>query len=275
LSLGEHCDSDDVYDLFCTITRLLELGCGDPLARDQWGRTSLHLLVRNDPKHHLNGCIDALLSFVEESRRASYINATDAEGKSAIFYASVHFSSVFRVRKLLDLHADPLVGNPTASSILHSVLDLFESSYDDESTLDLFESSYGYESTLLHTITGLLKLGCGDPMARDKSGRTALHLLLRNDPKFDLNGCINALLSFVDESQRKSFVNATDAEGKSAIFYAAISFSSATRVKKLLDLNADPLVGNPSGSSILHGVLALGCIMMMTSTICFPQSPGY
>jgi len=205
LNLDEkRADCDDENDLIRTITKLLELGCGDPMARDEWGRTALHHLVRNDPKYHLNGCIDALVAFVDEPQRTSYINAIDAEGKSAIFYASYHYSSVSRVGKLLDLHADPLLGNPSGSSILHKVITFFENSDDDE-----------YD--LVNTVEKLLELGFADPMARDEWGRTALHCLLINDPKYHLNECIDALLSYVDESERLSYVNAINAEGKSAI----------------------------------------------------------
>jgi len=112
LSLGETNDDDygHVCNLQHTVTKLLELGCGNPMTQDQLGRTALHLLVRNDSQHYLDGCIDVLVSRVDASQRTSYVNATDSEGKSAIFYASVDYFSISRVRKLLELHADPFLG---------------------------------------------------------------------------------------------------------------------------------------------------------------------
>jgi len=262
LSLGET-NNDNNYlgdDLQYVVAKLLELGCGDPMTRDQLGRTALHRLVRSHSKDDLDDCIDALLSFVDESQRTSYVNAVDSEGKSAIFYASVDYFSISRVRKLLELHADPSVGNPTGSSILHNILSL--GNPNRRSILhyvsSLGETNDDDDDGVRRIVTKLLELGCGDPMTRDQLGRTALHLLVRNDPKHNLNDCSDALLSFVDESQRMSYVHATDSRGKSAIFYASFHYPTVSRVRKLLELHADPFVGNPTGCSILDRVLSLG-----------------
>jgi len=236
LSLRGKVDEDDIV---LAVTKLLELGC-DPRVRDESGRTALHVLVQNDPKYELNFCIDALVSFVDKRKRKSFVNATDADGKSAIFYSTTNFFSPTRANKLLDHMADPFVGNTFGSSILHELLSLRGKVDEDD---------------LVFAVPKLLKRGC-DPMAQDESWRTALHVLVRNDHKYDLNSCIDTLVTFVDRKKRDSFVNATDAEGKSAIFYAA-HFFSPTRVNKLLDLSADPFVGNPTGSSILHKLFSL------------------
>lgn len=225
------CLRGDEEDVLPTVTKLLELGCGDPMVRDEQGRTALHILVANDTGQHLNDCIDLLLSFVDESERTAYVNATDADGKSALYHAAVHYSSVSRVRRLLDLHADPFVGNPDGLSILHHVARDGKAANKDD---------------FLYTFTRLLELGCGDPMARDGWGMTVLHMLVTSDGGCCVNDCIDVLLSFVDESERTAYVNATDAEGNSALFHASLH-GSVPIVRKLLDLQADPFVGNPDG----------------------------
>jgi len=164
----------DISRAHRVLAGILDLGC-DPWIQDMKGLTALHMLVMNETKEWLDPYFSTLLSFVDYSQRTSYVNATDAEGRSAIFYGSVQFPSASIVVRLLDLHADPFVGNPTGgSSILHRGLILCP--YDDELYYDLPSS-----------VIRLLKSGCGDPMARDERGRTALHLLVRNDPKYSLD----------------------------------------------------------------------------------------
>jgi len=257
-------NDDDEYDLLPAITRLLELGCGDPMARSQWGRTALHVLVRNDANCELNPCIDTLLSFVDESERTSYVNAMDAEGKAAIFYASAQHFSLSRVMKLLDLYADPLVGNPTVSTILHHLLSNVEDGVndndddndngdgngDDDSDE---ESRPDTEGDTLLAVTKLLELGC-DPKAKGHRGRTALHILAMRRLPYTVD-LLETLLSHVDESERIDFVNTADADGKSAIYLAAWSCSLASIINKMLDSMADPFVGDPTGSFILHKLL--------------------
>lgn len=209
---------------FNKFNTLLQLGC-NPKTTDEEGKTVLHLLARKTFHFDFDRFIDTLLSYIIESERTAYVNTTDADGKSAIFYAVDSFSSLpSRVDKLLDLKADPLIGFPTGSTILHQL------------------AGTGLDVNHVGTFTRLLELGC-DPTSKDEKGYTPLHIVIKNGSPLSASPFIDTLISFVDESERTTYVNATDSNGVSAIFHALDSFRwSPSQVNKLLHLDANPSV---------------------------------
>lgn len=231
----------DTWTTLRGVTSLLRAGCS-PKVQDKSGQPALCILAKNDEDFDFNQYAETLISFVDESERRSYINDTDSYGKSAIFYAADCYDSTKRITKLLDLSADPFVGHPNGSSVLHTLLRRFRNCRGPE---------------LLLLVTRLLQMGC-DPKARDERGQTALHNLTQNDAVPDFRRLTEHMLSYIDESQRASFINATDNDGKPAILYATEccdQTDSTERVIALLDFSADPFVGDPSGSTVLHRLI--------------------
>jgi len=236
---------DNESDTLKVITELLRLGYCDPTTEDNQGQTPMHILVKNASRYReFSAIVDNLISYVDESKRASYVNVTDSEGKAAIGYAVGSYYSITKVNKLLDLSADPSKGDPTGSSPLHGLLGDLHAHNEDDS---------------LRTVIRLLQLG-SNPKAKDHCGRTALHVLAKNPHAHNFDPFLDALLPFVEESERTSFINMKDADGKSAIFYASQCKNlSASKVNRLLDLSADPRLGTVIGFPILHGVLRRRC----------------
>jgi len=224
-------------DSFHLIVRLLQLGC-DPKIRDERGQTTLHILSKNHHGYNFNQVARTLISYIDESERPSYINATDADGKSAVWYASRSPVAFDRVDVMLDFGADPFVGDPSGSSVLHRLIQCIDSRNHQKS---------------LQVMTRLVQLGC-DPKAQDQHGRTALHILVENPNKIDFFRFAEVLISsVVDESEGTSYIDTTDADGNSAIFYAIQArVDSVKRLKTLLDFGADPSVRDATGSTILH-----------------------
>jgi len=217
------------------MTMLLERDC-DPRVQDIKGQTVLHVMANiGSPIDGVRQFLDVLISHIAESDRVAFLNTTDREGKSAIYYALTgkHNSFPMAVR-LLELSADPFVGNPDRTPILHAVI------RKDQTDTRLVE---------------MLLAGHHDPTARDENGQTSLHILA--NIFIDFNRYVDTLISYVPESQRIAFVNATDREGKSAIYYTVRPNVSPYRICKLLELSADPSVGNPDDISILLKTLQL------------------
>lgn len=231
-------------ELLQLITRLLNLGC-DPKLQDTSDQTAIHVLLTSSNPffagRFLAMIMYTIISSVDVSERSSFINTTNIEGKSALYLAAEGFDSAVTVNWLLDFSADPFVGNPSESSVIHVFM---------RHTCDSDEA--------LRAVTRLLELGC-DPKLRDERGQTALHSLLEASRGIPFACLLEALISFVDESERSSFVNAIDGEGKSALFYAVecgtrssarLLFTSG--IKKLLDLSADPTIGDVPSTPMLH-----------------------
>jgi len=80
---------------------------------------------------------------------------------------------------------------------------------DGETVLHEFLERYRSD---VEWLKGLLDLGC-NPLVQDRQGRTALHVLVQDHSKNDLDDYVDALLSHVDESQRTSYLNAVDLQG--------------------------------------------------------------
>jgi len=227
--------------IFMSVQELLRRGY-DPTVQDKNGQTAIHILVQSEGTcHDCLKLIDILMQFVGQStRRRPYVDTMDEFGESAIFYATHLHSAPGIICKLLDYSADPFLGDPTRTILLHRLLCKDYPLYRDESS---------------RAVKRLLELGA-DPKMSDGSGKTSLHILARNHGGVTFNRFVDILLSFVDESEKGDYINAMDGEGKSAIFYAAnTSQGGVTKVLRLLDLSADPFVGDPTGSSILYGLL--------------------
>jgi len=169
------------------------------------------------------------------TERKAYIDAKDANGKSALSYAADSVAPC-RVLTLLDLSADPFLDNMRGSSLLNS---LFHRLHPRN------------ESSSLHVITKLLERGC-DPKFPDDDGQTGLHILAKNVfiKQFDI--FTDTLLSFVDETERNAYMNIQDAMGKSALSYAVECHSAPLKVPKLLDCLADPNLQDKDGQTPLH-----------------------
>jgi len=224
------------------VTSLLRLGC-DPMTRNEWGQSALHILTMKYFAYDFNQFIDILISFVEKSDRTSYANAMDGYGHSAIFYANDRYDSTNRVNRLLDFGADPFMEDPTGATILRTLL------------RRLHTHNAQSEEESLHVIVRLLQLGC-DRTIPDERGQTTLHILAKNHNGYNFNKVARTLISYIHESERASYINATDADGKSAIWYASRSYFACDRVTELLDCGADPCVGGyPFGSSVLHRLI--------------------
>jgi len=211
---------------------------GDAQVRNDRGETALHVLAETNYCVHFDKWVDLFVSSVEETERAAYVNAMSVEGESAIFYASrSEYKS--RFSSLLAVGADPLLGDPTCSKILFNLLSDFVKQDEDE------------EVTLC-AVVELFEHGC-DPRVQNDKGQTALHSLVEQRSRwiFDFSRWTDLFLSLVDKSQRKDFVNTRDCEGKSAILYA----KNPGTVGKLLQLSADPFLGDPTRAIILFNLL--------------------
>jgi len=250
------CDNKDTT--IRKVTTLLQLGC-NPMVKDGNGRTILHILTRKEFPYDLNGFIDVLIPYIEESKRTSFVNTTDINGRSAISYAIDNcFSPTRMINQLLDLKGDPFVGDTTTGpSILHMLLSrLCGADRNDDVSDDEDDSSIDNEDDTLLTIVRLLGLGC-DPVTQDQRGQTSLHILMRNGAEYDFSRVFQALLAFVDESNRISYLNAKDAQGRSAIFYVADWYYSSTRsrmerLRILSQAGADVNMVDDNGRTVLH-----------------------
>jgi len=144
---------------------------------------------------------------------------------------------------MLDSMADPFVGDPTGSFILHKLLGRLDVANEEDT---------------VRAVTKLLELGC-DPKAQNERGQTALHILTKSSPVSAFNRIVSLLLSFVEESEQKSHVNSRDIDGKSALFYLPDSYASPNdtirRVSVLLEAGLDIDTTDNDGRTILHTVV--------------------
>jgi len=183
---------------------------------------------------------------VDESERIAFINTTDIEGKSAMFYVTACRHNKFpKPPKLLDVVSHPSVEDPQSSMIFLLSMALHGMGY----CTDADES--------LRVVTKLLESGC-DPKSQDAGGQTVLHFLAGTRQCVSFEQFADELLRFVDEPERILYVNTKDTKGKSAIFYAtnsSVQFPTS-RIRKLLDLGADPNSKDKGGQTALHGFVA-------------------
>jgi len=275
---------------------VLQLGRKSLYAVDEIGRTPLMLACSSssssspDQQHdattmNADRVVDSLLALMDhlddndsndcdvpskqevikeqQARKTAYVNAQDDRGRTALQYAldssspSVAARSVF---KLLEVSADPFVGDRSGVIILHGLLQ------------GLCSENH---SVTMEAIRKLINdHGC-DPAATNEKGQTALHILAihcRDNVIF----CtfVNVLMRKIinDPSIRGEYVNAKDVDGKSAILYATMHpCIPLRRVWKLFDvmgggmvIDVDDhhhhplrhlLVDDPTGPIILHEVL--------------------
>jgi len=224
------CCQEESLDVLRT---LLNRGC-NPNAIDGRGRTALHILTCNGTPFDFSTFLSFLLDFIDETVRNDYINARDMNGKSALYYAT-HSFAPRKVLTLLNVLADPRLEDLGGSSILYRLLSRLHSLNQDDSLL---------------AISTLLIRGC-DPTVQDGNGQTGLHILVKNG-FVNFDRLTNTLLFFVDETRRIAFVNAQDAVGKSALFYAVEYHSAPHRIRKLLDLLANPNLQDNERQTPLH-----------------------
>jgi len=227
-------DSSDGVTGRRIMKKMFEKG-GDAQVRNHRGETALHVLAETRFPAEFD---DFFVSSLEETERAAYVNAMSVEEESAIEYASRSgYSS--RVSSLLAIGADPFLGDPTCTKILFNLLNDFMKRECEEVTL--------------RAVVELFELGC-DPRVQNHLGQTALHILAKDSARFiryDFDRWTDLLLSLVDKSQRKAYVNTRDCEVKSAIFYAI----DADAVIKLLQVSADPFLGDRTRSIVLFNLL--------------------
>jgi len=234
------------------LTTVLERGC-NPTAKDKRGYTSLHALLLTASTFYLPQFMDILISFVDESERTIFINAKDPHGASAIFHAVTNSSGwcPYVINKLLDLKADPFMGCPDCCIFLHQLLSRYPT---------------GSEEDTLRVITRLLELGY-DPKIENKRGQTVLHLMVERKFMFHFDGIVDTLLSFIDQSERASYINTKDEKGKTALFQAMELekttlkiliprdlFDRRRVVKKLLEVGCDPKALDERGQTALHAL---------------------
>jgi len=175
--------------------------------------------------------------------RDSYVNMTDANGKSAFSYTLARPCSPVIVNTFIDQGADPLVGIPSGPSIISKLLTV-TSRGPGSSKQDIEDIYRAVESLLSHG---------EDPKAQDENGRTLVHILIINRTEDDFNLLLNSIIYCAAPCDRTSFVNATDTDGKSAMSHALTKPCCPRIVNELLELNTDPFVGVPTtDSSIVH-----------------------
>jgi len=238
---------------------LLKLGC-DPKAKDEDGNTALHLMTRKETlAYDFPEFSEALLGFIDESERISFINTKNKFGSPAILCALAdRYHGPTMIASLLESGADPYVGDPTGVYILHKLLLFFSDEWEyawddpimhDSDGDDSDRDDAPVEDHVLPTVTKLLHVGCS-PMVRDHKGRTALHLFVQNHLGRLHHEFIATMTSCVCEHQR--FVNALDKLGKTALDYA-INLSHWGKIRALILVGADPCAGkDPTGSSLIR-----------------------
>jgi len=249
--LLHHLETYNQDPTLLAIKSLLSAGC-DPKARNEQGQTALHILAHKDEPNRFftfftGRFMNTLISFVDEAERSAYVNATDDEGKSALFYAArCHCHAAAKVCLLLDHYADPFLSDLTGSSILNAVLchiSYVRGDNDDDP---------------VRAVTKLLELGC-HPQVEDENGESALLIWIKQGYRKSFNTIIDLLLSFVDDDQKSTYVSLQDhEEGKSALFYA-VEFYLPYKANRLLDLA--PIMGlnlnlvDHGGRTVLHSAV--------------------
>jgi len=260
---------------------------------DRFGRTPLMLACSNyhylDPRELIDIFLDKLDD--DDDERFDYINAADGEGKSALMYAMKCRTPEKVILHLLKLGANPFVGGDQHGSQLYLFLlrQICEGDHQDEArralqkltqlgpNLKNVRSKSG--GNLLHMVSEALGsfkeaetverlvrevTGVGvDVTSKDGLGRTPLMLACaavkkchNEEESSSIEEWISPFLSGVKDEMKTQFINTCDNQGKSALIYALDSDHALDVVDHLLDLDADPLVGDgENGSKLILGLL--------------------
>jgi len=232
---------ENQLDVQAVVTMLLKRGC-DPQACDERGQTALHIWAKYglQSSFGFHRFVDTIILYVPRLERNAFLHARDREGNSAIYYASRFQPDL--VCDLLDLSlgegmgGDPYDDDGTSTSILHNVA----------------------QRGSVHSIIRLLKHGGYNPRAQNEHGQTILHILAKYSLPYMFNQIVDAMMIFVPESERFDYVNTIDGRGKSALYSVTRKDLFPIKILKLLELSADPFIGNPNGISILHQLLQFG-----------------
>jgi len=281
------------------IERMLDKGI-DLCATNSSGRTPLMVMCGDDAfpdSRQLKSILERILTRIDESKRSLCLNTLDNEGDSVIMYAMARMRPAEIVLTLLELSADPFVGDQTRSNLFFRLI------YDEPEDLDepIVVPLPGAEDSKItvEAITKLVELGY-DPKAVDETGGTAFHVLARHSKyrelehkvkplvalltKWGVDICstdelgrtplmlacirrkywrpselVDVFLDQVIESERTAYVNTMDCKGNSSLMYASYSYEPGVIVLRLLALSANPFVGkDPTGSKLFFDLLASG-----------------
>jgi len=281
------------FVLSSIVERMLDKGI-NLCTTDSSGRTPLMLICGDDTfvdSRRLKSILERILTRMDETQRSSCLNALDKEGKSVLLHAMDLMKPTDIVLKLLELSANPFVGDPTGSKLFFRliygepkrgcIVDLSAPKEKDK-TLEVItklvelgldptvvdhnggtafhvlaqSSNYDYLDDEVEQLVELLwKLGV-DICATDKLGRTPLMLAYGRPEESNPFELANLFLDRLNPCKRTEYVNATDLQGKSTLWYASHSYAPGVMVLLLLGLSANPFVGDdPTGSELFLDLL--------------------
>ncbi len=243
---------------------LLTIGGMDVNITDIQGRTALLYLLENAPDTVLMRAKVLLEHGINLNIRD---NTNDSALAAAWRRESTDVSTVTSL--LLQYGADPNTplkdemdqtllhwavrkrNSRIAASLLQDYqADVNAKDFDGQTPLHLAATDFGFGLT---DISLLLFEWGADAGAVDNYGRTPLMMACSHEYSFFTR--VDRVLEFVEESKRRSYINARDAKGNCALSYAINSPRGAATILRLLEASADPFVVDPDGSFVLLGLL--------------------
>ncbi len=185
------------------------------------------------------------------------INGVDNNGSPPLHWA-IATNILEIVRHLIRKGADPTIANKEGDTPLHlaarheegieTISLILENERVDINSRGKNEWTalhYAIEASQPDTVRYLLKKGA-DPNAAYENGATPLHLAAKEDYR-ETTELIDIILE-----TGKCNINAVDNDGRTPLHYAIERYAPVTRVRRLIEMGADPGIADKNGVTPLH-----------------------